>query len=117
MLAFALWMLVFGDDSTTFGYDALAIAVPLSLVLSLFYLRFAIRWQFSTLVLIGTTVVAVICNRPTNDTARDLSPVAFFVQRDQFRRASGWVASQVLGSRRVRSDSDSFEKQSIRSRT
>lgn len=60
ILAFVLWILVFGDDSTTFGYYALAVAVPLSLVLSLLYLRLAIRWPFSTSAMIATIIAAVI---------------------------------------------------------
>lgn len=34
VLACALWTLVFGDDSATFGYYAVAIAVPLAAILT-----------------------------------------------------------------------------------
>jgi hypothetical protein len=60
ILAFALWMLVFGDDSTTFGYYALAIAVPLALMMVATFITAAIRWPFSQNVVIGSIAVAVI---------------------------------------------------------
>ncbi len=60
IIAFALWMLVFGDDSTTFGYYALAIAIPLALIVSGGLLGAAIRWSADTKILSAAIVVSVI---------------------------------------------------------
>lgn len=60
IIAFALWMLVFGDDSTTFGYYALAIAVPLALIISGGLLGAAIRWSADTRILSAAIVISVI---------------------------------------------------------
>jgi hypothetical protein len=60
ILAFALWMLVFGDDSGTFGYYALAIAIPLALVLSSVFLHFAIRRPFDSQSLAGVIVASIV---------------------------------------------------------
>lgn len=60
ILAFALWMLIFGDDSTTFGYYALAIAVPLAAILTGGFVTLAIRWPFNQTVLGGSIAAAVI---------------------------------------------------------
>lgn len=60
VLSFALWMLVFGDTSSTFGYYALAIAVPLSLTLSAVFLGVAIRRPLSRTSLIGAIVISAV---------------------------------------------------------
>lgn len=60
IIAFALWMLVFDDDSTAFGYYALAIAVPLALIISGGLLGAAIRWSASTNILWAAIIVSVI---------------------------------------------------------
>ncbi len=60
VVAFALWVFVFGDDSTTFGYYALAIAIPLALFLSAAYVGAAERWSAGPIVLAGVILVAAI---------------------------------------------------------
>ncbi len=60
IIAFALWMLVFGDDSTTFGYYALAIAVPLALIVTGGLLGAAIRRSASTNILWAAIITSVV---------------------------------------------------------
>jgi hypothetical protein len=60
IVGFALWMFVFGDDSTTFGYYALAIAVPLAAMLTGVFITAAIRWPFNQTVLGGSIAAALI---------------------------------------------------------
>ncbi len=60
IIAFALWMLIFGDDSTTFGYYALAIAIPLALIVSGGLLGAAIRWSASTNILWAAIIASVV---------------------------------------------------------
>jgi hypothetical protein len=60
VIGFALWVFVFGDDSTTFGFYALAAAVPLALLLSGTFVGVAVRWSASPTTLTTTIVVAVI---------------------------------------------------------
>jgi hypothetical protein len=60
IIAMALWVFVFGDDSTTFGYYALAAAIPLALLLTAGFVGAALRWVSRPVVLTAAIVVAVI---------------------------------------------------------
>lgn len=60
IIGFALWKFVFGDDSTTLGYYALAAAIPVSLAITSLYMGLAIRWPFGWPMLTGTILVAAI---------------------------------------------------------
>ncbi len=59
-VAIALWMLVFGDDSTTFGYYALAIAIPLALLLSGGLVGAALKWSAGSTTLARVIVGSLI---------------------------------------------------------
>jgi hypothetical protein len=59
-IAIALWVFVFGDDSMTFGYYALAIAVPLALLLSGAFVGATVRWSVASNVLTAVIVVAAL---------------------------------------------------------
>jgi hypothetical protein len=59
-IAIALWVFVFGDDSTTFGYHALAIAIPLALLLSGALVGAAVKWSAGPTTLTGVIVAALV---------------------------------------------------------
>jgi hypothetical protein len=59
-MAIALWLFVFGDDSTTFGWYALAIAIPLALLFTASFVGGMIRWSAGSTVLGWAILAAVI---------------------------------------------------------
>ncbi len=59
-IAIVLWVFVFGDDSTTFGYYALAIAIPLALLLSGVLVGATLKWSAGSTTLTGVIVGSLI---------------------------------------------------------
>jgi hypothetical protein len=59
-IAIALWVFVFGDDSTTFGYYALAIAIPLALLLSGAFVGAAERWSVAPTLTTAIVLAAIL---------------------------------------------------------
>lgn len=58
-LTFLLWISVFGDDSTNFGYYAMVAALPTSSVLTWLYVRLANRQRFDVTALTVSIIGAV----------------------------------------------------------
>jgi hypothetical protein len=62
--AFMLFMWVYGDDSSTFGYYALAIAVACSLVASSAFTTYAMRRPLGSLYLMSTILASAVVELP-----------------------------------------------------